>query len=163
MCSSDLFTDPALVVKELVQQEKLSPYQANVLFRGLSHPLQLGKLKVVRSLESERGPYWYEAEESVATRWSNLPPRSYWVVALADERLASATLQNWPPSLRWGDLNCKIQAPQLDRWMNTGATLKHLYAVCETVPGLLLSELLEQGPLSIEQAFRMVQIGRAHV
>ena len=29
------FTDPALVVKELVQQEKLSPYQANVLFRGL--------------------------------------------------------------------------------------------------------------------------------
>ena len=28
-------TDPALVIKELVQQEKLSAYQANVLYPGL--------------------------------------------------------------------------------------------------------------------------------
>ena len=53
-------SDPALVIKELVQQDKLSPYQANVLYRGLPHPLQLGKLRarslLVRSGGRFRGP-----------------------------------------------------------------------------------------------------------
>ena len=150
-------SDPALVIKELVQQDKLSPYQANVLYRGLPHPLQLGKLRVVRSLESERGACWYEAEDASGARWSAFPPKAVWMVALPDERLATAEIQDWPPSLLWAQQHCQVQSPHLDRWMSAGATLKHLYAVCESVPGLLLSEMLEQGPLSIIQAHRTLR------
>lgn len=149
-------TDPALVIKELVHQEKLSAYQANVLYRGLSHPLQLGKLRVVRSLESERGPAWYEGEDTTTARWSAFPPKNLWIVALADEKLASDAVQAWPPSLQWAERHCKVHAPHLDRWMQSGATLKHLYAVCEAVPGLVLREVLEQGPLSVSQAYQLV-------
>ncbi|MEI6526632.1 MAG: hypothetical protein WCP62_11435, partial [Planctomycetota bacterium] len=86
--------DPAAVIKELVQQDKLSPYQANVLYRGLPHPLQLGKIRVVRSLESERGPNWYEGEDTATARWSAFPPKAVWLVALPDERLASPEVQD---------------------------------------------------------------------
>jgi serine/threonine protein kinase len=150
-------SDPALVIKELVQQDKLSPYQANVLYRGLPHPLQLGKLRVVRSLESERGACWYEGEDASGARWSAFPPKAVWMVALPDERLATPEIQDWPPSLLWAQQHCQVQSPHLDRWMSAGATLKHLYAVCESVPGLLLSEMLEQGPLSSTQAHRMLR------
>lgn len=150
-------SDPALVIKELVQQDKLSPYQANVLYRGLPHPLQLGKIRVVRSLESERGACWYEGEDASGARWSAFPPKAVWMVALPDERLATPEIQDWPPSLLWAQQHCQVQSPHLDRWMSAGATLKHLYAVCESVPGLLLSEMLEQGPLSSTQAHRMLR------
>ena len=81
--------DPAAVIKELVQQDKLSPYQANVLYRGLAHPLQLGKLRVTRSLESQRGPFWYEGEDPSSARWSAFPPKAVWMVAIPDEQLAT--------------------------------------------------------------------------
>jgi serine/threonine protein kinase len=149
--------DPALVIKELVQQDKLSPYQANVLYRGLAHPLQLGKLRVTRSLEAERGANWYEGEDAAGARWSAFPPKSVWMVALPDEKLASREIQNWPPSLQWAQQHCQVQSPHLDRWTSAGATLKHLYAVCESVPGLLLSEMLQQGPLASKQAYRMLR------
>ncbi len=149
--------DPAAVIKELVQQDKLSPYQANVLYRGLPHPLQLGKIRVVRSLESERGPNWYEGQDTATARWSAFPPKAVWLVALPDERLASPEVQDWPPSLQWAQQHCQVQSPHLDRWTSSGATLKHLYAVSESVPGLLLCEMLEQGPLSSTQAHRMLR------
>lgn len=149
--------DPAAVIKELVQQEKLSPYQANVLYRGLTHPLQLGKLRVNRSLEAERGPNWYEGEDVEGARWSAFPPKAVWMVALPDEKLAQQVIQDWPPSLQWAQQHCQVQSPHLDRWMNAGATLKHLFAVCESVPGLLLSEMLKQGPLSSTQAYRLLR------
>ena len=149
--------DPAAVIKELVQQDKLSPYQANVLYRGLPHPLHLGKIRVVRSLDSERGPNWYEGEDTATARWSAFPPKAVWLVALPDERLASPEVQDWPPSLQWAQQHCQVQSPHLDRWTSSGATLKHLYAVCESVPGLLLSEMLDQGPLSSTQAHRMLR------
>ena len=149
--------DPAAVIKELVQQDKLSPYQANVLYRGLAHPLQLGKLRVTRSLESQRGPFWYEGEDAASARWSAFPPKAVWMVAIPDEQLANPQLQEWPPSLQWAQQHCQAQSPHLDRWVSSSATLKHLYAVCESVPGLLLSELLQQGPLSTTQAHRMLR------
>ena len=149
--------DPAAVIKELVQQDKLSPYQANVLYRGLNHPLQLGKLRVTRSLETERGANWYEGEDSASARWSAFPPKAVWMVALPDEKLAQSEIQSWPPSLQWAQQHIQVQSPHLDRWVSAGATLKHLYAVCESVPGLLLSEMLQQGPLSSTQAYRMLR------
>jgi serine/threonine protein kinase len=79
------------------------------------------------------------------------------MVAIPDEQLANPQLQEWPPSLQWAQQHCQAQSPHLDRWVSSSATLKHLYAVCESVPGLLLSELLQQGPLSTTQAHRMLR------
>lgn len=56
----EALSDPGGLTKELVGQGYLTPYQANVLYKGMSHPVQLGSIRVVRSLESEWGPYWYQ-------------------------------------------------------------------------------------------------------
>ncbi|MFN7796694.1 MAG: protein kinase domain-containing protein [Planctomycetota bacterium] len=149
--------DPAAVIKELVRQDKLSPYQANVLYRGLGHPLQLGKLRVNRSLETQRGEFWYEGEDAESARWSAFPPKAVWMVAIPDEKLLDPQIQDWPPSLGWAQQHCQVQSPHLDRWLNAGATLKHLYAVCESLQGLTLSEMLQQGPLSSKQSFRLLR------
>ncbi|MFY7891604.1 MAG: protein kinase domain-containing protein, partial [Pirellula sp.] len=150
-------TDPAALIKELVQQDKLSPYQANVLYRGLSHPLQLGKLRVTRSLETQHGDYWYEGEDPASARWSAFPPKAVWMVAIPDEKLVEPQIQDWPPSLGWAQQHCQVQSPHLDRWLSAGATLKHLYAVCESLQGLTLSEMLAQGPLASKQAYRLLR------
>ena len=150
-------TDPAALIKELVQQDKLSPYQANVLYRGLSHPLQLGKLRVTRSLETQHGDYWYEGEDPASARWSAFPPKAVWMVAIPDEKLVEPQIQDWPPSLGWAQQHCQVQSPHLDRWLSAGASLKHLYAVCESLQGLTLSEMLAQGPLASKQAYRLLR------
>jgi len=90
---SDRHNRPCPLIKELVQQDKLSPYQANVLYRGLSHPLQLGKLRVTRSLETQRGDYWYEGEDAASARWSAFPPKAVWMVAIPDEKLVEPQIR----------------------------------------------------------------------
>jgi serine/threonine protein kinase len=150
--------DPGLLARELVALSILTPYQANVLFRGLSHPVRVGKVNVLRSLDAELGPAWYEGRVDVAAGDSPGEGDAVWVVALGAARLAERELQEWPPSLGWAESHCGVPADaSLIHWQHAGASLQHLYVIGTPSPGGLLSTRLADGPLSAEEAIRWVQ------
>lgn len=150
--------DPGLLARELVALSILTPYQANVLFRGLSHPVRVGDVNVIRSLDAELGPSWYEGRVDGASGELSGAGETVWVVALGAARLADRELQDWPPSLNWAEAHCRIPADSsLIPWQRAGASLQHLYVIGTPSPGGLLSSRLADGPFSAEAAIRWVR------
>ena len=148
----EALSDPGLLTKELVGQGYLTPYQANVLYKGMSHPVQLGAIRVVRSLESEWGPYWYQGASSDNGNESNFS-----VVALAASSLVSGPLHDWPPSLVWAEEHCKTKSEYLDEWNVSGATLHHLFVAGTRTNEPTLSARLMDGPLDSDSCSQLVR------
>lgn len=161
---AEVLGDPGLLAKELVAAGKLTPYQANVLFRGLSHPIRVNDVVVVRSLESELGPNWYaakrfhdgdtgEAKGPAAARQDEL-----WVVAWTPAELAAGELQRWPPSLAWAKSFSQLPPHRrLLRWKEATASLNHLIAVAEPLEGRPLREALDGERMSLEASLNWVR------
>jgi serine/threonine protein kinase len=148
----EALSDPGLLTKELVGQGYLTPYQANVLYKGMSHPVQLGAIRVVRSLESEWGPYWYQGVSGDQGTESN-----YAVVAIAAPSLVSGPLHDWPPSMVWAEEHCKAKSEHLDEWNVSGATLQHLFVAGTRTNEPTLSARLMDGPLDSEACAQMAR------
>lgn len=146
----EALSDPGLLTKELVGQGYLTPYQANVLYRGLPHPVQLGAIRVVRSLEAEWGPYWYAGVSSDRGAETNES-----VVAIAASSLVSGPLHDWPPSMAWAEEHCKVRSTCLDEWRVSGATLQHLYVAGTRTDEPTLSARLMDGPLDSDACARL--------
>ncbi|MBM3965362.1 MAG: hypothetical protein FJ308_09900 [Planctomycetes bacterium] len=148
----EALSDPGLLTKELIGQGYLTPYQANVLYRGLPHPVQLGAIRVVRSLESEWGPYWYQGvsgDQGAETNDS--------VVAIAASSLVSGPLHDWPPSMAWAEEHCKVKSTCLDEWRVSGATLQHLFVAGTRTDEPTLSARLMDGPLDSDSCARLAR------
>ncbi len=149
--------DPASLVKELVAAGHLTAYQANVLFRGLHHPVRVDDVVILRSLESELGPNWYVGRAANASSSSN-ESSELWVAAMASIGLAKPDVQQWPPSLSWARLHCNLgNSDHLIRWKNAGATLQHLYVVADPLMGTSLDSVLADGPMEWERTIPWVR------
>jgi serine/threonine protein kinase len=152
-------SDPEQLVASLVKFGYLTPYQGNVLYRSLPDPLLLDGVRIEKSLQDTLGDHWYEGRIIPAN--ADKPKlgsgERVWVAAISMETMSSPTVKAWPPSAAWAELHMRVDAPQLDHWRNSGATLQHLYATVEPWSSKSLASELELGPLHIEQSLRMVQ------
>ncbi len=151
--------DPQQLLASLISLERLTPYQANVLYRELPQPLMLEGIRIVRSMDQERGPYWYEGivtRNAAVVRGKENSDATCWVVAIPSSDLTRAPYSLWPPSMLWSQRNCQVGGSQLDCWQRTGATMQYLYAVMEPLPGDPLPALLENQALDPVSCERMV-------
>ncbi len=152
-------SDPEQLIASLVKFGYLTPYQGNVLYRSLSHPLLLESVRIEKSLEDTLGDNWYEGRITPPdTERSKLGTGEHvWVAALSMETMSAPMVRAWPPSPAWAEFHTRINVPQLDNWQVSGATLQHLYATVRPWTSKSLASQLESGPLHIEQSVRMVQ------
>jgi serine/threonine protein kinase len=131
----------------LVKFGYLTPYQGNVLYRELPHPLLLDGIRIEQSLADRLGEFWYEGRSS-GERW--------WVAAISLASISIPQLRAWPPSKTWADNHMRLQSPRLDRWKTSGATLQHLYATVEPTLSPTLAQQLDAGALHATAAMKMV-------
>jgi serine/threonine protein kinase len=151
--------DPELLLEALIKFGYLTPYQGKALFEDPTLPLMLEGIRIEKSLEDRLGKHWYEGRlfpGNAAPKPSGSAER-LWVAALSIESMSTLLMQSWPPSMTWAEHHATVQAPRLDHWRNTGATLRHLFATVDPWTASPLTTALELAPLPVERAWRMVQ------
>ncbi|MEQ1828836.1 MAG: hypothetical protein ABL921_22930 [Pirellula sp.] len=144
--------EPNRLLAELIGLKKITPFQANVLYRQIQVPLTISKFRLTSSLEAELGPYWFEAIDSSTpnntTRWLHL---------LTANRLASPSNRNSPPSLKMAEMHLKIVHPSIDRWQIVDVFGSNIVSVCLPVPGCSLASFLARRLLSWQESASMIE------
>jgi serine/threonine protein kinase len=143
--------DTAKLLASLIQLGKLTPFQANVLYRGLPVALQLGPYRIERSMEAELGPDWFSAIDIASS--SKLRP---WIYVMASDRLSDSEIRSNPPSLAWANKHLAVTHPSLERWLKIDTQQHHLVAVVEPQSGIALATNLAEHPMNPRQAEAMV-------
>ena len=151
--------DPEMLIGALVKFGYLTPYQGKALLEDPTQPLTLEGIRIEKSLEDRLGASWYEGRliAGNAAAKPSVPAERFWIAALSIETMSTEQMQSWPPSMTWAEHHANVQAPRLDHWRNTGATLQHLFATVDPWTSPSLTTELESTPLPVERAWRMVQ------
>jgi serine/threonine protein kinase len=144
--------EPSRLLAELIRLGKVTPFQANVLLRGLPIPLSIGEYRLVRSLESELGKHWFQAIDS-----EHKKSGTYWMYLLRPEMLLEKPIHSFPPSFRLADQQVAINHPSIDKWMFVGVSKDHLIAVCRATPGRSLGKVLRGRRLDWSESAAMVE------
>jgi serine/threonine protein kinase len=141
---------PARLARALIQQGKLTPYQARKLLAGATRGFFLGGYRILKSLgEGGMGKVFLAAREGDDKTWvaiKVLPPRK-----ALEERHALLRFR------REMDLSRRVTHPNLARTLDVGEADGVYFMVLEYVPGESLYQAVKDeggGPLRVTDACR---------
>lgn len=160
--SQEVLLDPSRLATELIQQGRITSFQANVLFHNLGIPLVLDGFKLTKSLEAELGKGWFEAHVG-----SSPASTKYWLYHLTLSALNTPEVRRNPPSLRLASQTISTQHPSLDRWVDAKVADSKLFAACNEILGQPLSTVLKTSRLSWDDSSGMIEqiaagLGKQH-
>lgn len=160
--SQEVLLDPSHLATELIQQGRITSFQANVLFHSLGITLVLDGFRLTRSLEAELGKGWFEAQSR-----SSPASTKYWLYHLTLSAMNTLEVRRNPPSLRLASRTISTQHPSLDRWADAKVADSKLFAVCNEISGQPLSSVLKTRRLSWDDSTGMIEqiaagLGKQH-
>ncbi len=98
--------NPSSLLAQLVQQGRLTPYQANALLSNSTQRLTIGRHRLLTPLKSPALCDWYEAIDTS----SNIVR---WLFAISDARLKAPDLDRHPPSLKLARQHATVRSTGL--------------------------------------------------
>ena len=142
--------DAMQLATDLIRTGKLTTFQLNSLLEPIPRPLALGPYRIVDTLSDLLGLNWVQATD--IHRGTSL-----WCIQWTRDDLQRPSYKAWPPSVDLAKHHSRIDGPALDRWESVLAEPGYLACFCESLHGQPLSQLLSQGPLSVESSIRMMR------
>ncbi|AMV33692.1 hypothetical protein VN12_16305 [Pirellula sp. SH-Sr6A] len=151
---------PNKVASELIRTGRITPFQFNALLEPTVPRLRVGPYLLQDTLSDRLGPNWYEAIESIRNK-------NKWAFALSPEQLSSDAIRANPPSIEWGRLHARLEAPGLDRWEATLLEPGILAVFCDPISGDSLSNKLASAPIDFAPSIAWIRslaasLGRLH-
>lgn len=141
---------PSKIASELIRTGRITPFQFNALLDPIVPRLRVGPYLLRDTLSDRLGPGWYEAVESIRRT-------SKWAYSLTPEQLSSDALRSNPPSIEWGRLHARLEAPGLDRWEAILLEPGILAAFSDPVPGTCLSQEIASAPMELSRSMALMR------